>query len=192
MGHKLTESELEEFESVYREFMSINNEHREVHERISSAADLDGIEARFAQEGTEALFKLALKMRNNWAEIIVDTRDQADKMEAMVDRIMIDDFVPLIKEQITTMRELADSIEGALECKDKLLNSRLKSQEITLATLNQVKSFDPDIAASPSDEPSGIKSTQDVYMMSASKDVEKIGTLSSKRTEIIESIDVVP
>lgn len=191
MGHKLTESELEEFESVYREFMSINKEHREVNERISSAADLDGIEARFAQEGTEALFKLALKMRNNWAEIIVDTRDQADKMEAMVDRIMIDDFVPLIKEQITTMRELADSIEGALECKDKLINSRLKSQEITPATLNQVNSFEPDIAASPSDDPSDIKSTQDVYMMSASKDVEKIGTLSSKRTEIIESIDVV-
>jgi Na+/phosphate symporter len=191
MGHKLPESEIEEFTSVYREFMSIMKDHAEVQERISSAADLDGIEARFAEEGTEALFKLALKMRNNWAEIIVDTRDQADKMEAIVDRIVIDDFVPLIKEQITTMRELADSIEGALECKDKLINSRLKSQEITPATLNQVKSFEPDIAASSSDGLSDIKSTQDVYMMSASKDVEKIGTLSSKRTEIIESIDVV-
>ena len=191
MGHKLPESEIEEFTSVYREFMSINNEHREVHERISSAADLDGIEARFAEEGTEALFKLALKMRNNWAEIIVDTRDQADKMEAIVDRIVIDDFVPLIKEQITTMRELADSIEGALECKDKLINSRLKSQEITPATLNQVKSFEPDIAASSSDGLSDIKSTQDVYMMSASKDIEKIGTFSSKRKEILESINVV-
>ena len=191
MGHKLPESEIEEFTSVYREFMSIMKDHAEVQERISSAADLDGIEARFAEEGTEALFKLALKMRNNWAEIIVDTRDQADKMEAIVDRIVIDDFVPLIKEQITTMRELADSIEGALECKDKLINSRLKSQEITPATLNQVKSFEPDIAASPSDDPSDIKSTQDVYMMSASKDVEKIGTFSSKRKEILESINVV-
>jgi len=191
MGHKLPESEIEEFTSVYREFMSIMEEHAEVQERISSAADLDGIEARFAEEGTEALFKLALKMRNNWAEIIVDTRDQADKMEAIVDRIIIDDFVPLIKEQITTMRELADSIEGALECKDKLINSRLKSQEITPATLNQVKSFEPDIAASPSDDLSDIKSTQDVYMMSASKDVEKIGTFSSKRKEILESINVV-
>ena len=191
MGHKLPESEIEEFTSVYREFMSIMKDHAEVQERISSAADLDGIEARFAEEGTEALFKLALKMRNNWAEIIVDTRDQADKMEAIVDRIVIDDFVPLIKEQITTMRELADSIEGALECKDKLINSRLKSQEITPATLNQVKSFEPDIAASSSDGLSDIKSTQDVYMMSASKDVEKIGTFSSKRKEILESINVV-
>lgn len=191
MGHKLPESEIEEFTSVYREFMSIMKDHAEVQERISSAADLDGIEARFAEEGTEALFKLALKMRNNWAEIIVDTRDQADKMEAIVDRIVIDDFVPLIKEQITTMRELADSIEGALECKDKLINSRLKSQEITPATLNQVKSFEPDIAASSSDGLSDIKSTQDVYMMSASKDIEKIGTFSSKRKEILESINVV-
>jgi hypothetical protein len=191
MGHKLTESELEEFMSQYREFMSINEEHGEVHSRISSAADLDGIEARFAEEGTEALFKLALKMRNNWAEIIVDTRNQADKMEEVVNQIMIDDFVPLIKEQITTMRELADSIEGGLECKDKLINSRLNSQEITPATLNQVKSFEPDIAASPSDDLSDIKSTQDVYMMSASKDVEKIGTFSSKRKEILESINVV-
>ena len=141
MGHKLPESEIEEFTSVYREFMSIMKDHAEVQERISSAADLDGIEARFAEEGTEALFKLALKMRNNWAEIIVDTRNQADKMEEVVDQIMIDDFVPLIKEQITTMRELADSIEGGLECKDKLINSRLNSQEITPATLNQVKSF---------------------------------------------------
>ena len=191
MGHKLTESELEEFMSQYREFMSINEEHGEVHSRISSAADLDGIEARFAEEGTEALFKLALKMRNNWAEIILDTRNQADKMEEVVNQIMIDDFVPLIKEQITTMRELADSIEGGLECKDKLINSRLNSQEITPATLNQVKSFEPDIAESPSDDASDIKSIQDVFMMSASNDIEKIGKLANKRTRIIQSIDVI-
>jgi hypothetical protein len=192
MGHELTASEGREFINVYNEFLSINEEHGEVHNRINSAADLDGIEARFAKEGTEALFELALKMRNDWAEIIVDIRYQADKIEEMVDRITIDDFVRLIKEQITTMRELADSLESGLECKDKLINSRLKTQEISPATLNQVKSFEPDIAASASDDPSEIKSSQDVYMLSATKDVEKIGNLASRRSDIIDNIDLVP
>jgi hypothetical protein len=85
----MTQPEAGEFTEVYAYFVS-NTEHGDVHGCMVSAAEYDGIEARFAAEGTEAVFNFALKMRNEWAEMIVDIREQAEEMEVVVGGVMIE------------------------------------------------------------------------------------------------------
>jgi hypothetical protein len=90
------------------------------------------------------------------------------------------------------MRDLADSLESGLKCKDKLMNSRLESREIQPGMLTEVESFDPEISTSPATDYSELKEEQDVYMTMASKDVERIGDYTSKRSDIMDDVEVVP
>lgn len=177
----------EDFVSVYSQFLEVQNKQAHLHTRISRAAEHDGIEARFAQEGASAQLSFAIEMRNEWADIISEVNKLTVEMEPFPIRIPNQTFSNLIDEQVEGLENLAKALQGGLRYKDELINARLGGTPITPGTLDQVEVPDAPILPEPTIDVAEAKQNQDAKMLSASNEVSRLSDLSDRRTQMIQS-----
>jgi predicted outer membrane protein len=182
-------SSADEFVEIYGEFTELNKKlAKRVMMPASTAADYDGAEAAFARSGNREQLRFAIKMRNEWAEIINELENSITNMEGIPEKIPHTEFARLISEQIQTMYDLSEAYQRGLTYKDKLINSRFESAPIDPGGLREVKVPNTEILLKPEADVEDLKRSQDVAMTIAAKETGKIGEFSDERQRIIASV----